>query len=75
LVYLFCGHLEYTLDIWYILWPFGNLVAIWYISFPFGILCQEKSGNPEPNDKCVCMYVACRVTGLGEFSPNGRLIT
>jgi hypothetical protein len=35
--------------IWYILWPFGNLVAIWY-NFPrFGILCHVKSGNPGPN--------------------------
>jgi hypothetical protein len=32
--------------IWYILWPFDNLVAIWYIFPRFGISCQEKSGNP-----------------------------
>jgi hypothetical protein len=32
--------------IWYILWPFGNLVTIWYIFTRFGILCQEKYGNP-----------------------------
>jgi hypothetical protein len=31
---------------WYILSPFGNLVAIVYIFPRFGILCQEKSGNP-----------------------------
>jgi hypothetical protein len=56
------GHLEYITAIWYILWPFGNLVAIWYIFprfgnllaiwyiFPrFGILCHAKSGNPAPN--------------------------
>jgi hypothetical protein len=43
---IFYGHLEYFTVIWYILWPFGNVVVIWY-SFPrFGILCQEKSGNP-----------------------------
>jgi hypothetical protein len=27
--------------LWYILWPFCNLVAIWYIFPRFGILCQE----------------------------------
>jgi hypothetical protein len=31
--------------IWYILWPFGNLLAIWYIFPCFGILFQEKSGS------------------------------
>jgi hypothetical protein len=31
--------------IWYILWPFGNVVAVWYISPHFGILNKEKSGN------------------------------
>jgi hypothetical protein len=46
---IFCGHLEYTTAIRYILWPFGNLVAIWYIFPHFGILCQEKSGNPARN--------------------------
>jgi hypothetical protein len=39
---IFYGHLENITAIWYILWPFGNLVAIWYIPPPpFGILCQE----------------------------------
>jgi hypothetical protein len=32
--------------IWYILWPFGNVVVSWYIFPRFGKLCQEKSGNP-----------------------------
>jgi hypothetical protein len=32
--------------IWYMLWPFGNLVAIWYIFPCFGTLNKEKSGNP-----------------------------
>jgi hypothetical protein len=46
---VFFGHLEYIMDIWYISWLFGNLVAIWY-SFPrFGTLYREKSGNPEPS--------------------------
>jgi hypothetical protein len=43
---IFYGHLEYFTVLWYILWPFGNVVIIWYISPRFGILCQEKSGNP-----------------------------
>jgi hypothetical protein len=42
----FYGHLEYFTVIWYILWPFGNVVAIWHIFPRFGKLCQEKSGNP-----------------------------
>jgi hypothetical protein len=46
---IYYGCLEYFTDIWYIFWPFGNLVATWD-SFPrFGLLCQEKSGNPEQN--------------------------
>jgi hypothetical protein len=28
--------------IWYMLWPFGNLVVIWFILPRFGALCQEK---------------------------------
>jgi hypothetical protein len=48
---IFYGHLEYSTAIWYILWPFGNVVVIWYIIPRFGKLCQEKSGNyiPDPN--------------------------
>jgi hypothetical protein len=42
----FYAHLEYTTAIWYILWPFGNLVVIWFIFPRFGILYQVKSGNP-----------------------------
>jgi hypothetical protein len=34
---IFYGHLEYISAIWYILWPFGNLVAIWSIFPRFGI--------------------------------------
>jgi hypothetical protein len=45
------GHLENITSIWYILWPFGYLVAIWYIFPRFGILCQEKSGNPGRDTK------------------------
>jgi hypothetical protein len=40
------GPLEYFTVMWYILWPFGNVVAIWRIFPRFGKLCQEKSGNP-----------------------------
>jgi hypothetical protein len=31
---IFYGHLVYFMAIWYILWPFGNLVAIQYSSPP-----------------------------------------
>jgi hypothetical protein len=33
----FFGHLELFTLIWYILWPFGNLVVIWHIYEHFGI--------------------------------------
>jgi hypothetical protein len=39
---IFYGHLEHITAIWYILWPFGNLVAIWYIFHRFGILYETK---------------------------------
>jgi hypothetical protein len=38
-------NITYT-SIWYILWPFGNVLLIWYIFPRFGILRREKSGNP-----------------------------
>jgi hypothetical protein len=43
---VFYDHLEYFTVIWYILWPFGNVMVIWYIFPRFGKLCPEKSGNP-----------------------------
>jgi hypothetical protein len=46
---IFYSHLEYFTVIWYILYPFVNVVVIWYILPRFGILCQEKSGNPAGN--------------------------
>jgi hypothetical protein len=46
---IFYGPLKYSTLIWYILWPFGNVVVIWYIFPRFGKLCQEKSGNPDAN--------------------------
>jgi hypothetical protein len=45
------GHTEYFTVIWYILWPFCNVVVIWFIFPRFGILCQEKSGNPGEEGK------------------------
>jgi hypothetical protein len=50
---IFYGHLEYFTAIWYILWPFGNLLY----NFPlFGILCEEKSGNPGSIGSNVAAY-------------------
>jgi hypothetical protein len=40
------GLLEYFTAIWYIIWPFGNIMVIWYIFPRFVIFCPEKSGNP-----------------------------
>jgi hypothetical protein len=45
-VTIFYGNLEYFTAIWYILWPFVNVVVVWYIFPRFGTFCQEKSGNP-----------------------------
>jgi hypothetical protein len=39
---VFYGQLEYITDIWYILWPHGNLAAIWYI-FPVLVYCVNKN--------------------------------
>jgi hypothetical protein len=37
--------MDYITAIWYILIPFGNLVAVWHIFLCFGTLNKEKSGN------------------------------
>jgi hypothetical protein len=55
--------LVYSVDIWYILWPFGDLEAIWYIFPRFGILCPEKSGNPSVG--CVSPNVYQSLPGDG----------
>jgi hypothetical protein len=45
-VYIFYGHLEYFVEIWNILRPFGTF-CIHLVHFTgFGIMHQEKSGNP-----------------------------
>jgi hypothetical protein len=46
----FYAPLEYITAMWYILCPFGNLVAIWHIFPRFGILYREKSGNPDSDE-------------------------
>jgi hypothetical protein len=43
---IFYGHLEYFTAIWYILWPFGNVVVIWYIFPRFGIYLSRKIWQP-----------------------------
>jgi hypothetical protein len=46
---IFVGHLVYIAAIWYISWPFGNLVAI-VVYFPiFWYIVSRKSGNPASN--------------------------
>jgi hypothetical protein len=42
---IFHGQLEYFTVLWYILWPFGNVVVIRYIFPRFGILCQDKNSD------------------------------
>jgi hypothetical protein len=49
---IFYGLLEYFTVMWYILWPFGNVVVIWYIFPRFGTLYKEKSGNPAGTRQC-----------------------
>jgi hypothetical protein len=39
---IFYGHLEYFKVVWYILWPFGNVVAIWYSSLVL-VSCIKKN--------------------------------
>jgi hypothetical protein len=39
---IFCDNMEYFTAIWYILWPYGNLVVIWYI-FPCLVNCVKKN--------------------------------
>jgi hypothetical protein len=42
-----CGRLEYITTIWYILWPFGNLLVIWYIFYPpFWYIVSQKIRQP-----------------------------
>jgi hypothetical protein len=41
----------YYIVIWNILWPLGNVVVICYLFPHIGVLCQEKSGNPDPELK------------------------
>jgi hypothetical protein len=40
------GRLEYIMALWYILWPFGNLVVIWYILSPFWYIGSRKIWQP-----------------------------
>jgi hypothetical protein len=46
------GYLEYFTAIWYILWPFGNVVLIWYVFLRFGTyIVSRKIWQPwlDPN--------------------------
>jgi hypothetical protein len=58
------GHLEYIKEIWYMLWPFGNLVEIWYIFSWFGILTKEKSGNPNLANSIIFLQLYAGVQKL-----------
>jgi hypothetical protein len=43
---MFNGHSEYFKVIWYILWPFGNVVVIWYIFPHFWYIASRKIWQP-----------------------------
>jgi hypothetical protein len=45
-------HLEYFMAIWYNSWPFGTVCGLLLYIFP-NLVCldQEKSGNPDDNQK------------------------
>jgi hypothetical protein len=43
---VFDGHLEYFTVIWYILWPFGNVVVFRYIFPRSGMLLSRKIWQP-----------------------------
>jgi hypothetical protein len=43
---IFYGHLEYFMNIWDILQPFGTFCVNLVHFSGFGIMHQEKSGNP-----------------------------
>jgi hypothetical protein len=60
-VVLFYDHLEYFTAIWYILRPFGKLVAILEYFPCFSILNKEKSGNPGVHLR---MYVSTLTNSL-----------
>jgi hypothetical protein len=74
LVYILYGHLEYFTVIWYILWPFSNVVVIWYIFPRFGILCEEKSGNPAYNDKIFSTCQKLSFANNGKFNGDKALL-
>jgi hypothetical protein len=56
--------------IWYILWPFGNVMVNWYIFPRFGKLCQEKSGNPVRNVKNCFKPGGCENIANSFLSPH-----
>jgi hypothetical protein len=68
----FFGRLEYITATWYILWPFGILVAIWYILPRFGILCQEKIWQPwivqKLNFDEICRLQMVRIRALEKYT-------
>jgi hypothetical protein len=41
---IFYGHLAFFTVIWFIYWPFGNVVVIWYIFLCFVLFfCAKKN--------------------------------
>jgi hypothetical protein len=71
---VFCRHFKYFTVIWYILWPFGNVVVIWYILPRFGKFCQERSGIPAATVHRLCrtMYIGIAERGAKIISREGN---
>jgi hypothetical protein len=49
-VYIFYGHLEYFMEIWDIVWPFGTFCINLVPFCPVLVLCAKKCGNPAKRD-------------------------
>jgi hypothetical protein len=50
----------YITAIWYIVWPFGNLVAVWNIFSPVLVHEIKKSGNPALSTHLLLQYSESR---------------
>jgi hypothetical protein len=60
----------YFRGIWYIIWPFGNVLVIRYIFPCFGILREEKSGNPVRDLEPLLMHQNRYQSESTSFSQN-----
>jgi hypothetical protein len=60
--HIFHGHLEYFMDILYILCPFGIFCVHLVHFFGFGIMFQDKSSNSDRNAKKITVFqISCKL--------------